>query len=113
RHPPPIHPEESRQRRDDGRDRRHWVQLRGDFEPRDSMRVLSDRSRVERGAAAFAEDETRICTDEKVARDDQADDEGEDAIDEADGLVGHARVNATRVTSARPGRATCAALGPL
>src|SRR5258708_24696401 len=31
--------------------------------------------------------------DEKVARDDQADGEGEDAIDEADRLAGHSRVN--------------------
>ena len=89
------------------------AQLRCDLEPRESMRVLSDRGRVERGAATFAEDEARISSDEKVARDDQADDEGEDAIDEADRLAGHPRVNCN-ARDKRSARARyCAAFGPL
>src|SRR5258708_2115112 len=51
--------------------------------------------------------------DEKVARDDQADGEGEDAINEADGLAGHARVNCNARDKRWSGRPACAARGAL
>jgi hypothetical protein len=49
-----------------------------------------------------------------MARDEQADDEGEDAIDEADRLTLHSRVNCNardkRPESALPAHAICASL---
>jgi hypothetical protein len=112
RGPPPVRPEESYQRSDDGRGCQQRVQRRGDLEPGESMRVLSDRGRVEPGAAAFAEDEAGVKANEEMTRNDQADDEGEDAIDEADRLAGHSRVNCNARDKRSDRAVTCAALWP-
>jgi hypothetical protein len=85
---PPVGPEESDRQRDDGRGRQHRVQPRCDLEPRESLRVRSERGRMERSAATLAEDEAGISTNEKMARDDQADGECQDGIDEAKGAGG-------------------------